>query len=112
MATTTALSVPVALVSEDAQCTRILEVMTDGTSTLSEFQKQLSVGLFKQGKLLGDFRFRGNPLLRDSRLHHFAAADSRRPRFTANFTAITSGRTHQLFFVKTATGKIVSLLYK
>jgi hypothetical protein len=106
------VSVPVALVSKDAQCTRILEVSSDGMSTISEFQRQLAVGLLKKGMLVGDVRFRGNPLLGDSRLHHFTAAHSGRPKFTAAYTLFPPGGNRQLFFVKTATGKIISLEHK
>jgi len=68
MATMATLSVPVALISKDTQCTKILEVTTDGMSTLSDFQRQLSVGLLRNGKLLEDIRFRGNTLVGDGRL--------------------------------------------
>jgi len=109
---TTTLSVPVVLVGENSKITSILEVETDGTSTHSDFQRQLAIGLCKSGKLLGDLRFQGNPLISDSRLHHFAAAKSRSPRFTATFTKARAGSPGQLLFVKTSTGRIISLIHK
>jgi hypothetical protein len=52
-----------------------------------------------------------NTLTGNTRLHHFAAANSKRPRFIAKYTFASPEGTRQLFFVKTAAGKIVSLEY-
>jgi len=115
MATTTTgrVAVPVVLV-ENSQCKKILEVRTDGTSTLSGFQRQLAVGLFTAGKLLEDLKYRGNSVSGDSRLDNFASGSSQDPRFTASCSTLPSGDrdTHQMVFVKTSSGRVLTQVHQ
>lgn len=106
------LSVPVCLVSEEEQCTDIIRVPADGMSTLSQFQRQLAIGLLKGGKLLKGLSFRGNSVNGDGRLHQFAAVNARRPRFAAEYTVIPPNHTNELFFVKAPTGKMLNIEFK
>ena len=99
------LSIPVTLVGGCARgATSILEVAIDEASSLSDFQRHLAIGLGKSGKLLGEVRFRGNSLLSDNKVLQYAAANSRCPS--------SSTHVQQLLFVKLATGRIVTLVYR
>ena len=107
------LSIPVTLVPADRfRLISILEVTVDGIATTSDFQRQLAVGLSNSDKLLGELKFRGTALLSDTRIHHYAAANSKIPRFTATYTASRNCGAKGLLFVKKADGQVASLVYR
>jgi hypothetical protein len=72
----------------------------------------VAIGLLRDGKLLKGLMFRGNSVIGDGILSHFAAVNAKIPRFAADYTVIPPHHTNELIFVKAPAGRTLSFEFK